>query len=525
MPDRETEHKNEHGPAHHQAGHHHHRSTRSIAGLLGLLVAGSAMALAALPSRARDEGPGSGATVRLVSHQGGRPEPAMAAGDEPAARVASRGKSPFSLEGGMEGDARLGVDGQGPDGDILRQEQINGILVTRLGPGIREIDEVFTRMMAFTKMPGAAFVLCYQGRLVYAAGFGYSDLEKSIPFTPYTICMIGSVSKPTASMGVLTFVDDGVLSLNDHPFNILGWRAPDGSLAPEFARVTVKHSLNHEVLLKRVVPREEAAKIFGKAVLDVTVHDIHIASLKDGLAFEPGSKSQYSGYGQSVMARVVEKLSGIRFDQFMQERVFRPLGIDDGVLFTYFDSKEFSKVSTDYEWDSQRQVFAPTGGPKAYGCAPGDGDAVGAIAMSPLSLARFGDRFLDLYRDPARMERMIIDNRGAPNGGYALGWNSVKYGDDKFLLWHGGVIGGWRTELKTGWDGFSYAWSFNAAPAGIGIIPHALCTPAIADDVFRDTGIPRELFPPELQNILQRLRPRLDRQRQVNLWRQAGFPD
>ncbi|NLI01700.1 MAG: beta-lactamase family protein [Chthonomonadales bacterium] len=412
---------------------------------------------------------------------------------------------------------------------MLQQEQINGILVTRLGPGIREIDEVFTRMMALTTMPGAAYVLCYQGRLVYAAGFGYSNLEDKIPFTPYTLCEIGSVSKPVASMAILRLLDEGVrlpdssrLAIDSHPYDILGWRAPDGSLPEELRRVTVKHALNHEMLYKHAATREEAAQALGKNINDVVVKDLHIASLKEGLAFEPGSKSQYSGVGQCVMARTTEKLTNTRFDMYLRETTFAPLGIQDAFSFNYYDIAS-GVLPPSYQWNAQRGEFVREEFPPP--AAIGYADAVGSLVMSPLSLARFGDRFLDLYRDPVRMERMIIDNKVAPHGGYALGWIAERLEDGSFDLYHGGMIGGWRTELKTGWYGFSHVWVFNAGPDAFNIIPEPLGRPAISDDTFGKTGIPRELFPPELQNILKRLRPRLDRQRQVNLWRQAGFPD
>ncbi|NLI01473.1 MAG: beta-lactamase family protein [Chthonomonadales bacterium] len=528
MPGRETHHdNNEHEPAHHQTGHHHRRSTRSIAGLLGLLAACCAMALTALPSRATDEGPGPGATARLVSQQGGRAEPVIAGGDEPAARVASRGKSPFSLEGGVEGDTRLGVDGQCPDGVVLQQEQINGILVTRLGPGIREIDELFTRMMALTKLPGAAFVLCYQGRLVYAAGFGYSNLEDRIPFTPYTLCEIGSVTKPLAAMTILTLLDKGELSLDDRPDKILGWSVDDPYKQSEYDKVTVKHCLSHQMIYSRFVgDRNECARILGINPEMVSEEDLQKASMKFGLKFSPGTQTEYSGQGQGLLARIVERKRGGRFIDEMQHQLKR-LGIEDFFSFNFTDDARRAMVPPSYSYDANTGAFVPSPVPDIV--ATGFADAVGSGVMSPLSLARFGDRFLNLYRDPARMARMMWENRSE---GYMLGWRYTFDQNTKGMgLWHGGVIGGWRTGLGTAFStgelfpGTTNVTIFNNShPTGEILILRLLMGSVSPEDLDK-YGIPQDAFGPELQGIL----PKLFKSGRLNhysdLWMAAGYPN
>ncbi|NLI01474.1 MAG: beta-lactamase family protein [Chthonomonadales bacterium] len=446
----------------------------------------------------------------------------MAAGDEPAARVASRGKSPFSLEAGVEGDTRLGADGQCPDGDVLRQEQINGILVTRLGPGIREIEELFTRMMALTKLPGAAFVLCYQGRLVYAAGFGYSDLEKRIPFTPYTPCEIGSVSKPLASMSILRLVDTGVSKLSDRPLTMLGWRPSNPNAGQWFHDVTVRHCLNHEMIFNKFpLRREDCAPLVGKSPDDVTIADTHKAAMESGLAFAPGTKSQYSGQGISVLARLYEKIGGVRFHE-ATKAMFEAIGIQDAFCFNYEDEGKNSTIPPSYGYEATTGEWKPSPWWE-FRETVGSGDSYGAWVMSPLSLARFGDRFLDLYRDPARMSDLIINNRSDKNGGYALGWMIGKLADGQVTLVHPGVIGGWRVGISVGSDGFTSALIFNADDRRNCVLGHALSNP-VPDNLFTEYQVPKETIPPSLQNILPNLLQK-GRINNINLWRQAGFPD
>ncbi|NLH98481.1 MAG: beta-lactamase family protein [Chthonomonadales bacterium] len=453
----------------------------------------------------------------------------MAAGDEPAARVASRGKSPFSLEAGIEGDTRLGVHGQGPDGVVLQQEQINGILVTRLGPGIPELDQLYTRMMALTNVPGAAFVLCYKGRLVYAAGFGYSNLEDKIPFTPYTLCEIGSVSKPLAAMTILASLEHYKIPLTARVYDLLGWKSGDTTIDAEASQATVLDCLNHKIMPATPPNMDATARMFNIPKDLVTEEHILQEQLRHGFKFVPGSKVEYSGFGLLLLARVVEKYEHKRFLDYEINALTR-LNVGDFLSFSYSDDRRSVLVPPSYQYDPSRGEFREEGNYLGFSYF-GENCALGTGVMSPLSLARFGDRFVDLYRDPARMSDLIINNRSDKNGGYALGW-MVGKNNGRFYLHHGGSIGGWKTGLMTGFindnetnpnNSFTVLTVFNAECPPALVAGQALVR-QVPDSMFDEFKVPRELIPNSLQSILPRLIQR-GKLNNFNLWRSAGFPD
>ncbi|NLI00769.1 MAG: beta-lactamase family protein [Chthonomonadales bacterium] len=454
----------------------------------------------------------------------------MAAGDEPAARVASRGKSPFSLSG-MEGDTRLGADGQCPDGDVLRQEQINGILVTRVGPGIPELDQLYTRMMALTNVPGAAFVLCYKGRLVYAAGFGYSNLEDKIPFTPYTLCEIGSVSKVVACTSMLTAVEEGRIRLDTKLVPVLEEQLakrgypPVPQRNPALDAITLKDAMNHsDGYFWDGAQADKIGQTLGIPAESVTDIDVCRYLLRFPPRFTPGTKSEYGSHGLQLALAVCAMEENTDPETYIKNRLSR-LGIFDAYCNGSHRGADYNPEATpSYNYDGNTGSFSK--GAAYRGMWKDEGSAVGSWVMSPVSLARFGDRFLDVYRDPARMSDLIINNRSDKNGGYALGWMSTKLPDgDGWYLGHGGSIGGWRTALTSGWNGFTIVGIFNSEDRRNNVLGHALYNP-VPDSMFDEYNVPRETIPPSCRDLLRKLSTRIQRGGfSRDLWTAAGYPN
>ncbi len=145
--------------------------------------------------------------------------------------------------------------------------------------------------------------------------------------------------------------------------------------------------------------------------------------------------------------------------------------------------------------------------------------------MSPLSLCRFGDRYLNWFRDPAGMHKMILDNRTDPNGGYALGWNSAKdtHGIPGWLLWHGGVIAGWRCGVGAR-PGLASSGGMNAS-SDQWMIMNLAFVGVVSEQAFKDYKVPPELVPPSLQRLEERIMTSGYCDRLPDLWPACGYHD
>jgi CubicO group peptidase (beta-lactamase class C family) len=154
------------------------------------------------------------------------------------------------------------------------------------------------------------------GRIVYAEGFGFADLEHRVPVTPLTRFRIGSVSKSVTSAALGLLVQQGKLDL-DAPvqryvpgFPEKRWPITTRQVAGHIAGI--RHYRGSENLLARSWPNVNAGlEIFAA----------------DSLLFEPGTRYSYSSYGWNLLSAVIEGAAGEPFLAYMRRAVFEPLAL------------------------------------------------------------------------------------------------------------------------------------------------------------------------------------------------------
>lgn len=183
-------------------------------------------------------------------------------------------------------------------------------------PTPTSIDDYMAEVMHDTGMPGVSVVVAQGDRVVHAAGYG-SDSEGA-PVTADTPMRIASVSKSFTAMAVMTLVEDGRIALDEPVADQLpGFTMAD----PRFTGVTVRHLLNQ-------------TSGFSDTTIDVTALE-SATSLADytaglapaSLAADPGTRYEYCNVNYDLAARLVEVASGRMFGEYLEERVFGPLGM------------------------------------------------------------------------------------------------------------------------------------------------------------------------------------------------------
>jgi len=184
---------------------------------------------------------------------------------------------------------------------------------------LAQVDSIF-RSWDRPDGPGAAVAVTLEGRIIYSQGYGSAQLEYGIPITPTTIFHVASVSKQFATFAVALLARDGKLSWDDDVRTHL----PD---LPDLGHpVTLRHLAQHT---SGVRDQWELLAMAGWRLDDVITRDQILAmmSRQRELNFEPGSEYLYSNMGYSLLAEVVEQVSGKAFGEFLEERVFIPLGM------------------------------------------------------------------------------------------------------------------------------------------------------------------------------------------------------
>ena len=114
---------------------------------------------------------------------------------------------------------------------------------------LKSFDELMEGFVRDNELPGAALAVAKDGRLVYARGFGYADVEEKQPVQPESLFRIASISKPFTAVATLQLVEQGKLGLNDSVFGLLPHKphlAKGDSIDLRLGQVTIAHLLRHQ---------------------------------------------------------------------------------------------------------------------------------------------------------------------------------------------------------------------------------------------------------------------------------------
>ena len=209
---------------------------------------------------------------------------------------------------------------------------------------LERLSEFFENEVATGKLPGAIVLIRQHGRPVYFRCFGVRDVATQQPMTPDTIFALHSMTKPITSLAAMMLIDSGKLALTDPVSKYIPAFADvkvgieagtkDGSpvlkLVPPDRPVTIEDLLRHTSGISyEYIGGPWVMKVYSEAHIfdgpfDNKEFAQRIAHLP--LARQPGTLWRY-GHSTDVLGRVIEIISGKTLDEFLQERIFLPLGM------------------------------------------------------------------------------------------------------------------------------------------------------------------------------------------------------
>ena len=197
------------------------------------------------------------------------------------------------------------------------------------------IDAVSERMKGFVdakEIAGAVTLVADGETILHLSASGLADVGKNLPMAADSLFWIASMTKPVTATAVMMMQDEGKLSVDD----------PVSKYLPEFtgdkAGITIKQCLTHSSGLSDLTPIETKDP--------TTLKDLTPLIAAKPLQFPPGSKWQYCQTGINTAARVVEVVSGKAFPEFLQERLFDPLGMTDTSF--YPGEKQVARLASSY---------------------------------------------------------------------------------------------------------------------------------------------------------------------------------
>ncbi len=198
------------------------------------------------------------------------------------------------------------------------------------------------------KQPGGVGVLVENGEVSLVEGFGTYAIGNPTPLSGDSVFAVASVSKVVTAYTVLTFVQDGELSLDTSVAELL----PDLGI-PE--GVQVRHLLSHTSgLEERFVGTASRDISSGPALREM------LASELPPFSYEPGEVYRYSNWNAALLGLIVEELSGKSFAASVRERVFEPLGMSSSFYSREQHAGQNERVpGNKYDWDKGWEEFSP----------------------------------------------------------------------------------------------------------------------------------------------------------------------
>ena len=295
--------------------------------------------------------------------------------------------------------------------------------------------EIDLLMIAYQgRVPGASVLVLKDGKPLVRRGYGFADLEAGVEATPATNYRLASVTKQFTAAAILLLSEDGKLGLDDR---LRRWlpSLPDATEA-----ITIRHLLTHS---SGLIDYEDVMV----ADQQTQLHDRDVLQLLEGenrLYFAPGTSYRYSNSAYALLALVVEKASGASFPDFLKQRIFEPLGMQNTLAYVAkgppIAHRAYGYSEVDGAWQRTDQSNTSA--------VLGDGGIYASIDdLARWDAALYDDRLLsDASRQLAFQPHVEVI--GEPyQASYGYGWRIT--GE---TLWHSGETIGFRNVIVR-WPG------------------------------------------------------------------------
>jgi CubicO group peptidase (beta-lactamase class C family) len=185
-----------------------------------------------------------------------------------------------------------------------------------------KLEALIQASMADGLVPGLGLTIVQNDQVVFCEGFGFADLERRIPFTPRTTLQIGSTSKNLTGFAMAQLIERGLVALE----------APVTTYIPFFkvadargSTITVRHLLGQVSGLPTTDwVYELSSSDSSDTALEHLVHSLEGVSLLAA----PGERYEYSNFNYIILGHIIERVTGLSYEAYMQQHVFAPLGMN-----------------------------------------------------------------------------------------------------------------------------------------------------------------------------------------------------
>lgn len=346
----------------------------------------------------------------------------------------------------------------------------------------QRFDRMIEQFMNKWEIKGASFALMKDNRLIYCKGYGLADAEAQIPTDVKHVFRVASVSKLITAVGIMKLVEEGKIRLNDRVFGEQGILNDSCFLNikdPRSKKITVEQLLRHQGGYSiaygdpMFCPLEIARKMNVEPPVDLNTMIRFVLSRR--LGYSPGDGTRYSNIGYGILSKVIEKVTGKGYEEYIRKNILKPAGCSDMYLGHNLDTDHFPNEVKYYEVSNAELIPACDGSGKMVYRSNGGNNieelyGAGGWVASPAELLRFlatidGNPEV---KDILKPETIRYMTKSLPNA-LPIGWIETNTSGDWSRT---GTLAGTSALMKKQRDGYSWIFVTNTSSWKGSRFPH-----------------------------------------------------
>lgn len=308
-----------------------------------------------------------------------------------------------------------------------------------------QIDQIFGELQS-VHAPGAAVLVIKDGDILFERGYGVADLGSLRKIDAHTNFRLASCTKQFTAMSIMLLVHDGKLRYEDRLTDVF----PD---FPEYGRsITIRNLLNHTsgLLDYEDLMKKSSADASGENFRQIKDAGV-LALLKQQRTtkFPAGTKWDYSNSGYAVLAMVVEKVSGQPFGDFLHDRIFAPLKMDETVAYekgkNTVSNRAYGHTHESGVWTQMDQ--SPTSGVLGDGGVYSSLDDLAKWDQALAHHVLLSEAEMAPAITPVKVPDNSVQEPDGTPAAYGFGWFLNSYKGHR-RMWHYGETVGFRTTIQ-----------------------------------------------------------------------------
>jgi len=294
-----------------------------------------------------------------------------------------------------------------------------------------DINKIFESYAYYNRFIGSVLI-SQNDKIIYRKSFGYADAENHKKNTKNSIFSIASVTKSLTAVGIMKLVDEGKLTLETPISSFFP------SFIPDFSKkITIRHLLNHSSGMQANIGRiDDQGNGLMPGENPITLNELFEEFKDSKLKFEPGAGYEYNNFGYTLLAYIIENVSGQTYADYMEQVVFKPANMKNTAVNAYkvLNQKAFPHIGLGMN------EFKKLSYPIHSSWIIGAGN-INSTTCDLYSLMKALENGILLK--PATVDKLYsyTQSRGVNDSEYGLGWRIENKGGEKWIN-HTGLLPG-----------------------------------------------------------------------------------